>query len=260
MSNKVLFGLEKVHIAFITTDGTPPTWGTPTHIPGAVSFSTEPQGEESNFYADNGPYFVFTSNNGYTGELAMALVPDAILAEMLGWSIDANGMLVEDANANAKEFALLFQVQGDKKNRRSVFYRCKASRPSKEHATKGESAEPAQDTLSITMLPIETASGKPVKGVMELGDTNEAAYNAFFNGVILPNGSPVAVNKTALTATIALAETLVEVEYTAGSWTALQTALAEADLVNGDADATQSEVNEANTELGAAILALVPEE
>lgn len=259
MSNKVTFGLQKVHIAFLNDDGPPPVYAVPVHVPGAVSLSTEPQGEDSTFYADDGPYFVFTSNNGYTGELAMALVPDAILAVMLGWTVDANGMLVEDASAIAKEFALMFEIQGDSKNRRAIFYRCKASRPSKEHNTKGESVEPAQDTLSITMLPIETANGKPVKGVMELGDTNAAAYNAFFNGVILPNGSPVAVNKTALAATIALVATLAEVEYTSTAWSALQTSLTAANAIKIDIDATQSEVNEANESLGAAILALIPE-
>ncbi len=258
MSNKVTFGLQKVHIAFLNDDGPPPVYAVPVHIPGAVSLSTEPQGEDSTFYADDGPYFVFTSNNGYTGELAMALVPDAILAEMLGWTVDANGMLVEDASATAKEFAMMFEIQGDEKNRRTVFYRCKAARPSKEHNTKGESVEPAQDTLSITMLPVETSNGKPVKGVMELGSTNTAVYNAFFNGVILPGGSPVAVNKAALTATIALVATLAEVEYTSATWTALETALTAAQTINANVNATQSQVNEANVNLGAAILALVP--
>lgn len=51
---------------------------------------------------------VTTSNNEYTGDLEMALVPDTILAEIIGWTVDTNGMLVEDADGIAKEFALLF--------------------------------------------------------------------------------------------------------------------------------------------------------
>ncbi|CCO08275.1 major tail protein [Desulforamulus hydrothermalis] len=185
--NKVTYGLEKVHIAFADTESqTQPAWETPVEIPGAVRFTPTAQGQESTFYADNGPYFVATSNNGYTAELEMALVPDDILAEMLGWEIDANGMLVEIADGQPKEFALMGQVLGDQKNRRFVYYRCKASRPAKEHTTKGETIEPKTDVLSLTILPIEYNGKRIVKSVMELNDTNATAYNAFFNAVTLP--------------------------------------------------------------------------
>jgi phi13 family phage major tail protein len=162
------------------------SWGVPIAIPGAVGFKPKAEGKESMFYADNQQYYVATSNNGYTGDLEFALVPDAILAEMLGWTVDANGMLVEDADGIAKEFALLGQVEGDERNRRFVYYNCKASRPAKENKTKGESIEPATDVLSLTITPIEVNSKRIVKGVMELSSTNVAAYNAFFNAVTLP--------------------------------------------------------------------------
>ena len=183
--NKVTFGLDKVHIAFLTDLATP-TWEAPVPIPGAVRFSPEPQGEDSTFYADNGPYFTYTSNNGYTAELEMANIPDDILAEMLGWEIDANGMLVETTDGMPKEFALLGQILGDQKNRRFVYYRCKASRPTGENNTRGESVEPTTQTLNIRILPIEANGKNIVRGVLELNDTNQAAYDAFFESVYLP--------------------------------------------------------------------------
>ncbi|AKM19797.1 hypothetical protein GARCT_02546 [Geobacillus sp. 12AMOR1] len=183
--NKVTFGLDNVHIAFLV-DGTTPSWKTPVKIPGAVRFAPEPQGEESTFYADNGPYFSYTSNNGYTAELEMANLPDDILAEMLGWEIDANGMLVETTDGTPKEFALLGQILGDKKNRRFVYYRCKASRPTAEHNTRGESVEPTTQTLNITILPIEIGGKNVVRGVIELNDNNTTVYNNFFKGVTIP--------------------------------------------------------------------------
>jgi hypothetical protein len=62
---------------------------------------------------------------------------------------------VETTNGEPKEFALLGQILGDKKNRRFVYYRCKASRPTAEYNTRGESIESTTQTLSITILPIE---------------------------------------------------------------------------------------------------------
>lgn len=187
MSNKVTYGLEKVHIAFRSADvGGEPAWETPEEVPGAVRYTPTAQGQESIFYADNSPYFVVTANNGYAAELEMANVPDAMKAEMLGWEIDTNGMLVELSDGVPKEFALLGQVLGDVRNRRFAKYSCLASRPEKEHNTKGETIEPKTDVLKLTVMPIEIDGRRIVQGDMELSDTNATAYNAFFGAVYKP--------------------------------------------------------------------------
>lgn len=187
MGNKVTYGFKKVHIAFLNSASqTPPEWEAPTEIPGAVRFTPTAQGQENTFYADDSPYFVVTANNGYTAELEMALVPDAILARMLGWETDTNGMLVEIADAIPEPFALLGEVTGDAKNRRFAYYNCIASRPAKEHSTKNESITPSTDIINVTITPIEISGKTIVKGVMELSDTNTVAYNAFFTAVPMP--------------------------------------------------------------------------
>ena len=162
------------------------SYAAPEAVPGAVRFTPTAQGQESTFYADNGPYFVLTANNGYTAELEMALVPDAMLARMLGWRIDSNGMLIEVASGIPARFAMLGQVEGDDKSRRFVYWDCQASRPSKEEKTKGESIEPNTDVLNLTIFPIDVNGEDVVRGVMELSATNSVAYNAFFNAVTLP--------------------------------------------------------------------------
>jgi phi13 family phage major tail protein len=185
--NKVTFGLEKVHIAFFDDDATtPPAWETPIAIPGAVRWTPTAVGEASTFYADNTAYFTVTANNGYTGELELANVPDAVLAEMLGWEIDANGALIEISDAIPKHFALMGQVQGDKKNRRFVYYDCVASRPAKERTTKTETITPTTDVLNLTIAPIEIDGRQIVKGDLELSDTNQTAYDGFFSAVYKP--------------------------------------------------------------------------
>ena len=185
--NKVTFGLEKVHIAFFDEEAAQqPAWKAPIPIPGAVRWTPSAVGESSTFYADNTAYFTVTANNGYTGELELANVPDAILAEMLGWEIDQNGMIVEVSDAIPKPFALLGQVLGDKRNRRFVYYYCTASRPAKERTTKGENITPATDVLSLTISPIEIGGKMIVKGDLELSDTNQTVFNSFFNAVYVP--------------------------------------------------------------------------
>lgn len=188
MANKVTFGLEKVHIAFFDKEATEqPSWEAPIPIPGAVRWTPTAVGDKTTFYADNSAYFVVTANNGYTGELEMALIPDTVLARMLGWKIDKNGMLVEVADGVPEKFALLGQVQGDEKNRRFVYYDSQASRPAKARTTKNESITPATDVLSMTISPIEIDGQKMVKGDMELSSTNATAYNGFFTDVYVPD-------------------------------------------------------------------------
>ena len=188
--NIVTYGLEQVHIAFKDlVNVAQPAWETPIAIPGAVGWKPKAEGKASTFYADNGAYYISTSNSGYTGDLEMALVPDVVLAEMLGWYIDTNGMLIEVADGIPKPFALLGQVSGDQKNRRFAYFDCTASRPAKENKTNNDAIEPATDVLSLVVKPIEIIGKKVVKGNLELSATNALVYNAFFTEVTLPTAA-----------------------------------------------------------------------
>ena len=190
--NKVTFGFKNVHIAFFDEEATEtPAWQTPIKVPGAVSFTPEPEGEASTFYADDTSYYVATSNNGYTGDLVMANIPDEVLAQALGWEVDDNGMLIEVSDAKPKKFALMGEVQGDVKNRRFVYYDVQAQRPSSEIATKEETIEPSTKSLPVTISPIEIDGKMIVKGDLELSDTNQTVYDGFFKDVYVPTfGTP----------------------------------------------------------------------
>jgi phi13 family phage major tail protein len=183
--NKVRFGLDNVAIAFLKDDGS--TYDTPVKIKGAVNLSTSPEGDSEIFYADNTPYYTCTTNSGYTGDLEIALLPDDIKAKIYGWSIDNNGALVEDADAVAQTFALLFEVSGDQKKRRNVFYSCTASRPEEENKTTEDSTTPTTETLSITMIPREINNKKVTKLSIELTSTNKEVYDSFYTSVLEPS-------------------------------------------------------------------------
>lgn len=163
-------------------------YGVPRKVPGAVNLSMDPEGDKTEFYADDTRYFIYTTNNGYSGDLEMANIPDDILVEILGMMKDNDGMLVESTEDDYKAFALLFEVSGDEKNRRMVFYRCEPSRPGQEASTREASVDPQTDSMPIDMLPTEDEN-RYVKGALELSDTNQAAYNSFFDAVKMPNVS-----------------------------------------------------------------------
>ena len=137
--NKVKFNICNVHYALITVDEDGDvTFGTPVAMPGAVSLSLEPNGEPSNFYADGYAYHTISNNMGYEGDLELAMVPESFRTDVLKESLDDNSVLVESANVETANFALLFEFDGDVKKIRHVLYNCSAARPNIESATNEE--------------------------------------------------------------------------------------------------------------------------
>ena len=108
--NKVKFNICNVHYAPITVaeEGTV-SFGTPVPMPGAVSISMDPTGEPESFYADGIEYYVINNNQGYDGDLELAMIPESFRTDILKEEQDANKVLVENANSETGSFALLFE-------------------------------------------------------------------------------------------------------------------------------------------------------
>lgn len=190
MGNKVKFNLKNVHAAKLTetvTEGvTTFSYATPRAIPGAVSISLDAEGESSPFYADGIVYFRSVTNNGYSGDLEMALIPEWFRTEILQEELDGKGVLIEKSdNRESVKFALLFEFDGDANCIRHVLYNCTSSRPSIESETKEDTIEPGTEKLSITADP--RADGL-VKA--KTGDTTDATtYTNWYQTVYLPTAS-----------------------------------------------------------------------
>ena len=180
---KVKFGLRNVVYAKATFDveTNAYTYDTPKKIPGGVNLSLSPTGDSSDFYADDVIYFSDNTNQGYEGDLEIALVPESFLTEILGEEKDSNGALIENSEAITSPFALGFEVQGDTKQRRTWLYNCTAARPNQDAKTKESSKSPSTETLSIKSMP--RLSDKAVKAVLEQTDENKDVFEKFFESV-----------------------------------------------------------------------------
>lgn len=188
MANKIKYGLRSVYYAKITEGaGGAITYGSPVAIPGAVNLSLSGVGDTNDFYADDTIYYSSTANQGYEGDLEIALIPQSFYTDILGLTTDSNGALIENADATVSAFALGFEVQGDNKPRRTWLYNCKASRPNQDAQTAEAGITPATETLSIKVMP--RIADKNVKVTMEKSNTNETAYNGFFSAVYEKTGS-----------------------------------------------------------------------
>lgn len=184
--NKIKYGLKNVHIALQSVSaGGEYSYGTPQPVPGAVSMSLDAEGEASSFYADDIVYYKSPGNNGYSGDLELALIPEWVRINVLQEVKDSNGVLVEySSSGEAPRFALLFEFQGDERAIRHVMYNCSASRPSVGSQTKEDNIEPQTESLSLSCEPradglVKTRTGDDVT-------TSSATYTGWYESVYVP--------------------------------------------------------------------------
>lgn len=178
MSNKVKYGLKNVHYAVVTEVGGAVSYGNPVSVPGAVNLVLNAAGENVKFYADDTIYYEENTNDGYEGTLEMALIPDSFRCDVLGDEVDDNGAIIENKDTKAKNFALMFEFDGDAKKVRHVLYRVLPTRPNLESSTTTNTKEPKTETINISAKPaIDTGD---VRARLKQDDTG---YSTFFTAV-----------------------------------------------------------------------------
>ena len=175
MADKVKFGIKNVHIAPMT-DTTAETYGTVIAIPGAVSLSLEAQGDTSDFYADNTKYFVSVANNGYSGDLEIANIPEEVLTAIFKFEEDTKKVLVENSKYEPVPFAMMWEQDGDVTGTKFCLYNCKATRPSREFNTTTESKEVQTMTLSVVASPLK--NGQTI--AMTTADTDSTVVSDWY--------------------------------------------------------------------------------
>jgi phi13 family phage major tail protein len=182
--NKVKFNLSNAYYALLTqNDNGEVTFGTPVALPGAVSLSLDPTGEPESFYADGIEYYVINNNQGYDGDLELAMIPESFRTDVLMETADSNNVLVENANSQTGHFALLFEFDGDVRKIRHVMYNCSASRPGISSSTNTESKEVKTETLKVKARPLASGLVKAKTG----DSTKAAAYNNWYKRVYQPD-------------------------------------------------------------------------
>ena len=162
------------------------SYGAKVAIPGAVSLSLDVQGDTNDFYADNGVYASFDSNNGFSGDLTIADIPESVYTDLLGCYKDTStGLITELAQANEVYFGLMCRVSSNGDPVGFKFWKCSLSRPAFAANTTTETIDPDTPTLTLRVMPIDAASGVSiVKSHQVL--TSASAESTFFASMELP--------------------------------------------------------------------------
>lgn len=175
--NKVHFDLTNVYVAPLTLDLEEGTYnyGTPIRLLGAISMDLAAQGETVKLRADAMDYYTANSNNGYSGDLNIAMVPDWFRVEHLGNTIsEKDKVLVENALKEGKPFAMLYEFLGDKNHRRHVLYNCTANRPNIKGENKENQKQPDTEAITISSVPLPD-------GMVKASTTAETPQSVYDN-------------------------------------------------------------------------------
>lgn len=175
--DKVKFGIKNVHIFPQLTDE--PTFDDGFALPGAVSLSLNAQGEINKFYADNITYYQTSSNNGYDGDLEVALITEEFFEKIFNYVKDSDKVMIENASKNVVPFAMTFEEEGDQMGTKFVLYNCVATRPSRSLATIEESKTPTTQTISLSAAPLKDGNVM----AMTTADTTVAVINDWHTDV-----------------------------------------------------------------------------
>lgn len=180
MKNKIKFGLKNVYRARVTVDEDGSvTYGIPARIPGAVTLTLNTNVTSTDIPADDlDAYATLSKDNGYTGSVEFTHLSDEDRVEILGNSIDENGVLIENEGDRPNEQVLLFEIDGDAAKKRHALYNVLMTKPS-VNAKTGK--EPQSDTLDLRARPaVDTGN---IKASVPNDEEHKEVYAKWFDTV-----------------------------------------------------------------------------
>lgn len=180
--NIVEFGVENLHLATLKNDG---EFDTPVNIKGTSKIKLSGKGDSKIIYADNGTFYVISSNTGYEGELEIYNFDDDFKIKYLGFKRDGNGILLEPSILKPVSLAMAFKILGDVKDRVSVLYNCIFEKPDIELKT-------VEEKIDVEVMKIKfKARSKEFQDydekIVQASTLNEKAKETWFTKIYTPS-------------------------------------------------------------------------
>lgn len=188
-------GLDKLYFADIIDDAEDgETYGTPKQLAEAISVELSVESAEANLYADDKVSESAREFSGGTITLNTNDIPAANAAELLGATVDQNGVLVQTSEDSPKPVALGFRAKKANGTYRYFWlYRVLFGPPSTTLNTKGDSIEFQTPTIEGTIMARKKADSEgkhPWKAEVTEGDTGAStAITNWYTSVYEPKYS-----------------------------------------------------------------------
>lgn len=181
----IVYGLRNTYYAKLNKQFTP-DYADPVRIPGIVSLTlTSEDNHEIANTGSNNPAAFFNTAHTYNGTLQFADLPIQFRQDILN-EVVKDGTVCEPIKGGTNEFALLFEIQGNARQRRYLFYRCRVWYPDIAADTIKNNVDVKGDSLPILALsPLWHDPTPYVKCYIENKPETADIYNGWFNKVYL---------------------------------------------------------------------------
>ncbi|MBO4506894.1 MAG: cadherin-like beta sandwich domain-containing protein [Lachnospiraceae bacterium] len=232
-------GLDNLYYAKITEDTTTgaESYGSPVKLAKAISADLSVELAEATLYADDGASEVVKEFKSGTISLGIDELGSSVAADLLGVTVDTNGVVVSTAEDGAPLVAIGFRAKkSNNKYKYFWLYRVKFGIPGDTQATKGDSIAfntPKIDGTVMRRNKADGAGNHPWKVEVTDGVTGVSATTItnWFNSVYEPSYNDTGVSLSALTiGSISLSPTFAAgtTSYTASTTNATNTVTATA--------------------------------
>lgn len=150
-----IIGCQQLHIAEVTKDDlTGATFGKPTPVPAVIGVDITDNTDNVTFYSDDSVEQVIPAFSGKEVTIELGYLSHEIESMISGNTFE-NGVFVQNANATAKEYALLFRAPLSKGGYQYVcLYKGVLSRTEANYKTKEDSIEGQTVTLNGVFMPL----------------------------------------------------------------------------------------------------------
>lgn len=150
-----IIGCQQLHIAEVTKDDlSGATFGRPTPVPAVIGVDITDNTDNVTFYSDDSVEQVIPAFSGKEVTIELGYLSHEIESMISGNTFE-NGVFVQNANATAKEYALLFRAPLSKGGYQYVcLYKGVLSRTEANYKTKEDSIEGQTVTLNGVFMPL----------------------------------------------------------------------------------------------------------
>lgn len=183
-----IIGVNSLHIAEVTSDTVSGTeFGTPKAVPSLMSIDINDNTESVKFYSDDTTEQVINAFAGKEVTITLGYISNELEAE-LGGNTYKNGVFIQNANNETKNYAIMFRAPLSKGGYQYVcLYKGVLARTESNYATKEDSVEGQTVTLTGVFMPLQSSGDVSIKA--NSTDTgNEALISKWFTQVPVVSG------------------------------------------------------------------------
>lgn len=151
-----IIGVNSLYIAKLLTDNEEgATWEAPVRIPSVISLDITDNKEDVTFYSDDAVEQVLPAFSGSEVAIELGYLTNELEAIITG-NTYKDGMFMQNSDAIAENYALLFKAPKSKGGERYVcLYKGVLSRSEENYAGKGESIESSNVNLTGVFMPLD---------------------------------------------------------------------------------------------------------